>query len=135
MCDFWLPGGNVVKRQRVYNYSFQTTGTVNPATQQLPSQISPLYLQLQTVLIENTNLKDKICSLEKKLAGINPVNEKSFTKGKPFSSLSPCRKRHRKQPVKEFLISVSKKLPPDWHLEEVIYIVYFFENIILSTKS
>lgn len=129
MCDFWLPGGNVVKRQRAYNYMFQSTGTINPATQQLPSQISPLYLELQTVLIENTNLKDKICSLDKKLAGINSVNKKSFT------SLSPCRKRHRKQELKEFLLSVSKKLPPDWNLEEVIYIVYFSENIILSTKS
>ena len=65
MCDFWLPGGNAVKRQRVYNPIFKSTETGNPAVQQ---PFSPLYIQLQTILVENGLLKEKIKNLEKKLA-------------------------------------------------------------------
>ena len=41
MCDFWLPGGSAVKRQRVYNPEFKSAVTVNPAVQQLTSPVSP----------------------------------------------------------------------------------------------
>ena len=118
MCNFWLPGGNAVKRQRVYNPEFRSAVTVNLAVQQPTSPVSPqhLHVQLQHALIENTLLKERISSLEKKLAA---SKEKVFTKGKPFSSLSPSRKRHWKQQIKDFLRCVSTTLPPDWLLEEV----------------
>ena len=85
MCDFWLHGGSAVKRQRVYNPGFKSAETVNPAVQQLTSPVSPqhLHAQLQRALMENALLKEKISSLEKKLAA---SREKVFTKGKPFSS-------------------------------------------------
>lgn len=113
MCDFWLPGGNAVKRQRVYNPTFTSSEAMNPAEQ----HFSPLYNQLQVMAMENALLKEKVSNLEKKLAAC--VKGKAFNRGKAFSSLSPSRKRHRKQEIRDFLFSVSKRLPPDWVLEEV----------------
>jgi len=107
MCDFWLPGGNAVKRERVYNPELKSAVTVNPAVQQPTSPVSPQHphVQLQRALIGNALLKERILSLEKKLAA---SWEKVFTKGKPFSSLSPSRKRHRKQ---QMLLCVHKASP------------------------
>ena len=117
MCDFWLPGGNVGKRKRVYNPHF-TSEVVNQAPQQplLPFVATPDG-QLQALIAQNAILREKVAKLEKQLASV--PKEKTFTRGKPFSSLSPDRKRHRKQDVKAFLLSMSKKLPPDWLFEEV----------------
>ena len=117
MCDFWLPGSNVAKRKRVYNPQF-TSEVVNQAPQQplLPFVATPDG-QLQTLMVQNALLREKVSKLEKQLASV--PKEKTFTRGKLFSSLSPDRKRHRKQEVKAFLLSMSKKLPPDWLFEEV----------------
>ena len=114
---FWLPGGNVAKRKRVYNPYF-TSEVVNQAPQQplLPFVATPDG-QLQTLIAENALLREKVSKLEKQLTSV--PKEKTCTRGKPFSSLSPDRKRHRKQEVKAFLLSMSKKLPPDWLFEEV----------------
>lgn len=122
MCDFWLPSGNGVKRQRVYNPHF-TSEVINPAFQQPPlPSFACQEAQLQTLIAENSLLKEKLDKLQKKLASY--ASEKKFAKGKPFISLSPDRKRHRKQEVRNFLLSVSKRLPQDWILEEVLYIVW-----------
>ena len=63
MCDFWLPGGNAVKRQRVYNPTFTSREAMNPAEQ----HFSLLYNQLQVMAMENALLKEKVSNLEKKL--------------------------------------------------------------------
>ena len=120
MCDFWVAGGNVVKRKRVNNPTFQNGEVINTPLQELSLQFSPepnICSQLQTALLENALLKEKVSNLEKKVA----KNEefKTFGKGKPFSSLSPDRKRHRRKEIRDFMLSMSQKLPRDWVLEEV----------------
>ena len=77
--------------------------------------------ELQRLINENFHLKERVAQLERAIEShtANKNKEKVFYKGKPYSSLSPKRKIHKKKEIREFLKNSCKKLPPDWKIEEV----------------